>query len=57
VVPTSLLDHFVRQCKSSSFESMQAAVEDLVASGFSANTFISQIHDMVSAGAIGGQGR
>jgi len=48
-VPEGAVGDFIARCKSNSFEQMQEAVTDLVASGFSANVFMNQIHDALVA--------
>ena len=47
VVPTATLEQFITVAKSNSFEKVQAAVVNMIADGFSANSFLSQIHDMI----------
>ena len=48
-IPTRIIASFMEQCKSNSFELIQAAVEDIQASGYSANCFVDQIHDAMLA--------
>lgn len=49
VVPTPLLDDFVLQCRTNSFEKMQVACDNIIAEGFSVNCFLDQIHDVIVA--------
>ena len=49
VVSTPLLEDFIVQCKTNSFEKMQEACDNIIAEGFSVNCFLDQVHDVVIA--------